>query len=574
MVRLPRLGIAGALILLGSACQDDNPATDSDQPASSTADTGGSDGPTGTGAPTSTGGESDTDGDPGDPFAPAEPVLPRLTVSQYRNAIEHLLGPGLPGTPLEPDTNPYLFYNIGATSTFISELGVQQYEEAADHLSRAVFDDPARREALVGCVPATPGDACVQGFLGTFGRRAYRRPFTAEELTRWTDVANQLSQGDAWRGLQFAVAGILQSPHFLYRVELGEPDPGDPTRLRFTGWEMATRVSFLLWNSPPDDLLLDAAGNGDLYTDAGLLAEAERLLDDPRARVAMQEFFAQYLDLARLDHVTRDPARWPMFSPTMTRSMRTEVQLLVDDLIHRSDSDIRQLFSTRHTFVNAELAKLYDVAAEGASPITFVPVDLPADGPRAGILTLGAFLTMNAHETITSPTNRGKYLRERVLCQIIPPPPGDVDTDLGDDENMDAQTVREKLEQHQNDPVCAGCHSIIDPPGFLFEHFDSIGAYRTLDNGYPIDATGNLDNIPLDGARDLAEALKTDPRVGRCIVNQLYRHATGRLAETSEQPALEALEQRFIKADHRFKQLLLDLVVSEAFRTVAEETDA
>ncbi|MCY0994175.1 DUF1592 domain-containing protein [Nannocystis sp. ILAH1] len=574
MVRLPRLGIAGALILLGSACYDDNSARDSDQAASSTGASAGTDASTGD-APTDTGGESDSDsGDAPDAFVPAEPVLPRLTATQYRNAIEHLLGPGLPGLPLEPDTNPYLFYNIGATSTFISELGVQQYEEAADALSRAVFADQARREALVGCVPLAPGDGCVQNFIGTFGRRAYRRPLTQDEQARWTDVAAQLAEGDAWRGLQFAVAGILQSPHFLYRVELGEPDPGDPTRLRFTGWEMATRLSFLLWNGPPDDLLLDAAGRGDLYTDAGLNAEAERLLDDPRARVALQEFFAQYLDLARLDHVSRDPARWPMFSPTMTASMRTEVQLLVDDLIHRNDGDIRQLFSTRRTFVNAELAALYDVAAEGASPITFVPVELPEDGPRAGILTLGAFLTMNAHETITSPTNRGKYVRERVLCQVIPPPPGDVDTDLGDDENMDAQTVREKLEQHQKDPVCAGCHSIIDPPGFLFEHFDSVGGYRTLDNGYPVDASGNLDGKPLDGARDLAEALKTDPRVGRCIVNQLYRHATGRLPALSENPALEALEQRFIKADHRFKQLLLDLVVSEAFRTVAEETDA
>src|SRR5690606_28652187 len=129
---------------------------------------------------------------------------------------------------------------------------------------------------------------------------------------------------------------------------------------------------------------------------------------------------------ARLDHVSRDLARWPMFSPSMTRSMRTEVQLLVDDLVHRHDSDIRRLFSTRNTFVNAELAALYGVAAEGATPVTFVPVELPESGPRAGILTLGAFLTMNAHETITSPTNRGKYLRERVLCEIIPPPPGDV----------------------------------------------------------------------------------------------------------------------------------------------------
>ena len=336
---------------------------------------------------------------------------------------------------------------------------------------------------------------------------------------------------------------------------------------------MASRVSFLLWNGPPDDLLLDAAARGDLVTEAGLVAEAERLLADPRARLALQAFFAQYLDLARLDHVSRDLARWPMFSASMTASMRTEVQLLVDDLIHRTDSDIRQLFSTRRTFVNEELAALYGVAAEGASPVTFVPVELPDDGPRAGILTLGAFLTMNAHETLTSPTNRGKYLRERVLCEIIPPPPGDVNTDLGED-TEEAQTVREKLEQHQKDPTCAGCHSMLDPPGFLFEHFDSIGAYRTLDNGYPIDASGDLDGTPLSGARDLASALETDPRVGRCIVHQLYRHATGRLPGITELPALKQLEGKLIASDHLFRQLLLELVVSEAFRTVAEETDA
>ncbi|HEY8379095.1 MAG TPA: DUF1592 domain-containing protein, partial [Nannocystis sp.] len=569
MVRFPRSrpGRAGpsgpsALLVLGllAACQTGGTAHDSDQPAS-TGDTGtGTDTGAGTGEPTSTG-ASTTGGEDKPAFVPGGPVLPRLTATQYRNAILHLLGDNLPGPPLEPDTNPYLFYNIGAASTFISELGVQQYEEAADILSRAVFDDPARREALVGCIPAAPADACVQDFLRTFGRRAYRRPLTQDELARWVAISDTLSLGDPWRGLQYAVAGILQSPHFLYRVELGEPDPADPTRLRLTNWEMATRVSFLLWNGPPDDALLDAAERGDLVTDAGLRAEAERLLADPRARVAIQDFFAQYLDLARLDHVSRDPARWPLWTPTMTASMRTEVQLLVDDLVHRQDGDIRRLFSAPRAFVNSELAALYGLKVEGASPITFVPVDLPDNGPRAGILTLGAFLAMNAHETITSPTLRGKYLRERVLCEVVPPPPGDVDTDLDKDGNMNAQTVREKLEQHQKDPVCAGCHAIIDPPGFLFEHFDSIGAYRTLDNGYPVDASGDLDGKPLGGARDLARALETDPRVGRCIVHQLFRHAVGRLPELSEFPALDDLEDRFVASGHRFRQLLLDLVV-------------
>lgn len=572
--RLPlRLGIAGALAL-GSGCYAGETGQDS-AASDGTGTVGSGDpsgGPGGSGDPTTS--DPTTGGEEENKFAPGTPVFPRLTFQQYRNAIDQLLGPDLPKPPLEPDTNPYLFFTIGAASTFISELGVQQYEEAGDAIARAVFTDPARRDPLVGCVPTAPGDACVQGFLGTFGRRAYRRPLTPDELARWTAVSTNLAAGDPWLGLQHAVAGILQSVHFLYRVELGEPDPNDGTRLRYTNYEMASRLSFLLWNAPPDDALLAAAEAGDLVTEAGILAEAERLLADPRARLAIQDFFAQFLDLGRLDGLTRDVALYPQWTPTMAESMRTEIQLLIDDLVFRNDDDVRQIFSTRRTFVNAELANLYGITAEGASPITFVPTELPKDGPRAGILTLGGFLAMNAHETLTSPTLRGKYVRERVLCEIVPPPPGDVDTNLDEGQEMDAKTLREKLEQHREDPLCAGCHAFIDPPGFLFENFDSIGAFRTEDNGWPIDASGDLDGKPLANARELADRLTDDPRVGKCMVTQLYRHATGRLNQLVEKPGLDDLIERFDKSGHRFRQLLLDLAVSEAFRTVSEETDA
>jgi len=513
----------------------------------------------------------DSGGPPPAEFEPGPQVFPRLTERQYRNNIEQLLGAPLPAPPLEPDTNPYLFFNIGAASTTVSELGVQQYEEAAELLTRAVFDDAARREALVGCLPAAPADACVSGFIATFGRRAYRRPLSPDEQARWLGIAGELANGDAWQGLRFAVSGMIQSPHFLYRVELGEPDPADPDRRRYTGHEMASRLSFLIWNTGPDDLLLDAADRGDLLTEDGLLAEAERLLDDPRARTAIQEFFAQFLDLGRLDGIDRDPVRYPLFSPTMIASMRTEVQLLVDDLIHRRDGDIRSIFSTRNTFVNSELAALYGVEAEGASAVTFVPVELPADGPRAGLLTLGAFLTMNAHETENSPTARGKYVRARVLCQDVPAPPPDIDLNLDPKEGDEGKTLRERLEQHRSDPVCAGCHAFIDPPGFLFENFDPIGAWRTLDNGQPIDASGDLDGVPLTSARDLADILKDDKRVGRCMVTQLYRHATGRREVVSERLGLDAVDLEFAASGNRFRDLMLTLVTSEVFRTVSGE---
>lgn len=531
----------------------------------------------GGGTDSADGGEgSADDGDPSDaPLVvdPAPAVLPRLTADQYRNSLELILGPGLPAVALEPDTNPYLFFNIGATTTTLSELGTQQYEEAADEITRMIFDDADRRLALVGCEPAAPGDQCVQGFLEDFGRRAYRRPLTPDELLRWQQITVDLAQGDTWEGLRLAVAGMLQSPHFIYRVELGEPDPDDPQRLRYTGFEMASRLSFLLWNVGPDDELLDAAQAGELLDQDSLRAHAERMLADPRSSRAVQEFFAQYFDLGRLGGVTRDVDDYPMFASSLPQSMRTEVQLLVDDFVFRRDADIRGIFGTRQTFVNEELAMLYGVEAPGASPIAFVPVELPEDGPRAGLLTLGAFLTMNAHESEPSPTLRGKYLRERVLCQTVPAPPDDVDTNIPE-EGGEAQTLRERLEQHVSDPLCASCHNFIDPPGFLFENFDSIGAYRTEESGgHAIDASGELDGQPLANATELGPLLAEDPQVGRCVATQLFRHAQGRLELDRELDVIDDLDRRFAEDGYRFKELLMTLVSHEGFRTLAPEEE-
>jgi hypothetical protein len=258
-----------------------------------------------------------TDGDPGDTtdtdaaptFVPAPPAFSRLTRRQYFNSTRDLLGQGIPVPALEPDQDPHFFTSVGAATTTLSERGAQQYEEAADLLARHVFADEARRLALVGCTPAGIADPCAAEFLAAFARRAYRRPLTADERTRWQTIAAELSSGDPWRGLRFAVAGILQSPHFLYRVERGEPDPADPARHRLTAHELAARLSFLLWNTGPDEALLAAADRGDLHTPELLDAHAARLLNDPRARAAVLEFFSEVLDLRRLDDLTRDPAR-------------------------------------------------------------------------------------------------------------------------------------------------------------------------------------------------------------------------------------------------------------------------
>ncbi len=514
-------------------------------------------------------------------YVPGPVVLPRLTEAQYRASVEDVLGGRevdptlgpLPQLPLEGDTNPYLFYNVGATSTTLSEVGAQRYEESAHALAAAVVEQPARRAAVIGCEPAMPGDACVTAAIDRLGRLLYRRELTAEESSRWARVSVDLAGGDALAGLRLALAGMLQSPSFLYRVELGEPmldpEPGREGWRRYSDLEVASRMAFLLWNAAPDDALLDAAESGALSSEDGIHAEALRMLEDPRTRRAVRAFFAQYLDLPRLGDVhERDLERHPLFTPTLVVAMRTEMELVVDDVVFTRDADIRELFRTRRTFVNDELATLYDLDVEGVTPITFVPVELPEDGPRAGILTLGAFLTMNAHPTETSPTLRGKYVRERLLCDLVPPPPPGVVTDIPDPMGT-PRTLRERLEQHRVRPDCAACHAVIDPPGYLFEGFDSLGAVRETDHGIPVDTSGALDDVPLANGRELGELLSTDARVSVCITRQLFRHVNGRLERPGEEAAIRSLARDFLAGGSRFQDLLLSFVTSESFRHAA-----
>ena len=511
---------------------------------------------------------------PAAPFVPSPPTMPRLTADQYRNSLRDLFGPvldgRLPQVALEPDTNPYLFYSIGGATTALSEQGTQQYEAAAATLTDALFATPTRRGALLGCQPKATDDGCVSGFLRRTGRRLFRRPLTDGDVARWVAVATSTADGDVFRGVRMALYGMLQSPRFLYRIEVGTDDPQKPGGRRYDGYEMAGRLSFLLWNTSPDDDLLQAAERGDLSDDAGLETQVRRLLDSPRARAAVQSFFDQYLNLGVLSQIERDPALYPTYSKSLIAAMRSEVQLLVDDFVFRRDADIRGLFATRRTFVNRELAAHYGVQAPDATDVAFVPVQLPADGPRAGLLSLGAILTMNAHPTDTSPTLRGKYLRERVLCQLVPPPPGNINLNIDTGGGM-PRTLRQRLEEHRKNPACAGCHAIMDPPGFLFENFDSIGAFRSTIAGLPVDASAQVDGETLHDARDLASRLAGDPQVARCLVKQVYRHANARIDGDGDSAMIDELTARFADSGYRVRELLVALAKSDGFRTAQKE---
>jgi hypothetical protein len=435
-------------------------------------------------------------------------------------------------------------------------------------MSHQALADAPTRAALVKCAPSGPSDAaCANQFVSTFGRRAWRRPLTPDEVSRYTGIV--VSAGgtlkDFYGGVEYALAGLLQSPNFLYREEIGQPDPGDNSRRVYQNYELAGRLSYFLWNTTPDEALLDAAQAGSLVSAGGLRTEAERLLATMRAHEAAQSYFAEVVHLGDLDDLPQLATTFPQMSATLGASMRTETLQVFDDIAMTGDHDFRQLFDTRTTYLNAELANLYGLAAPGG--MGFVKVTLPDTGQRAGFLGQGSYLALNAHATATSPTLRGKFIREVLLCEAIPPPPPNVDTKLPPDmPGTTPRTMRQKLETHRSVASCAACHGLMDPLGLGLENFDGIGAFRSTDVGQPIDASGDLDGVHFRDARSLGAAIKEHPKLPECAARSAFRYATGHVEIATEEPLITALAQGFSTDGYRFRALLLSLVTSAGFR--------
>ncbi|MBI5515136.1 MAG: DUF1592 domain-containing protein [Deltaproteobacteria bacterium] len=497
------------------------------------------------------------------PFQAAPGTLHRLTARQYRNAVRDLLGAVTPPADLDVDTSLHGFTSVGASQVDVNPRAAELYEAAALDLSGQAFNDAARRVALVGCEPSRADDDCARGFLARFGRRAFRRPLTGEETGRYVGLSLRTATvfNDPWAGLRYAVAGLLQSPHFLYRVELGQ-GPSEPQGRRYSDFEVASRLSFFLWDSTPDEALLDAAAAGSLGTREGVRGQARRLLQAPAARPAVQHFFAEWLKLERLDTLSRDPGVYPQFTPSLAASMREELLRVVDELVFTRDADLRELFDGRTTFVNPELARLYNLS--GVLGPGFERVTFPEGSPRSGVLTSAGFLSLNAHETVTSPTRRGRFVRQFLLCQELRDPPADVPP-LPPPGGVPT-TLRQRLEVHRTAASCAGCHALMDPLGFAFENFDPIGAYRTTDNGLPVDPRGTFEGAPFRSARELGSLLRRDPRTSACVTRMLYRHATGHRETEGEARVLASLSEAFTRNDHRLRELLVELVASDGFR--------
>ncbi len=505
------------------------------------------------------------------PAGGAQPTahMHKLTASQYANSVRDLLGQGAPVGTVDPDFSDHGFVSVGGSSVSISPSGTNLYEASATAATTWLFADPARLMAALGCIPQTAADAaCAKQALSTLGRRAYRRPLTDDETSRVVTLATTIA-GQAGSsmliGMRHAVNLILQSPNFLYRVELGAPSAADHGRLKYSSFEMASRLASALWDTVPDPALLDAAAKESLVGLDGVNAQARRMLADPRAHQALAAFVTDLYAMHFLQEAMPDPMVYPNFTPTLRQAMQTELQMRVDDMVFATRGDFLSLFDSRTTFVNDELAKHYGLPSPGGTD--FRKVTIPADSPRAGVLGSGAILAGMSLPERSMPTRRGKFVRETLLCQIVPPPPPEVMAQLPPPRNPDDQ-IRQILADHRTNAACAACHALMDPVGLGMENFDGVGRYRTMDKGKPIDATGNLDGVAFDGLAQLGSALRSAAVAGPCLVSKLYTQSLGRAPGERDGAVLNKLATSFASGGNPLDQLMLDLVASDGFRFV------
>ena len=420
---------------------------------------------------------------------------------------------------------------------------------------------PARERILV----CSPDDSnrmeCARDIVRDFGKRAWRRPMTADEIESLGQVADaSLAAGDDFdTAIGLALEAVMMSPHFLFRVEI-DPTPNDPTPHRLSDYELASRLSYFLWSSMPDDELFDVADAGGLNEPAAISAQVERMLADPKADAIVDNFAAQWLFLRGLDEHEPDYAVFPAFDDELRQAMRHETELLFRALLDE-DLPLDQLLTANFTFVNSLLAQHYGLDVEIGEG--FERVQLTGGG-RAGLLTQGAILTVTSYPARTSPVKRGKWVLEQLLCSEPPPPPPGVEgLPEGD---VTGGTVREQMEQHRTDPVCASCHVEMDSIGFALEHFDAVGAYREAYVDAAIDATGELGNASFDGAQELAAVLTADPRFTNCIVEKMYTYALGRGAEAHDEHFIASIEDVTEGAGMTLRSLITAIATSRPFR--------
>ena len=430
-------------------------------------------------------------------------------------------------------------------------------------------DTPSRRRVFT-CQPADSSQAaeaaCAEEIFSTLARRAYRRPVTDTDVDLLLGFYREgREDGDFESGVEMALRRLLVSPEFLFRVERDPEDLGSGAPYFISDLELASRLSFFLWSSIPDDALIDVAANGTLRDPAVLESQVRRMLADPRSETLVTNFAAQWLYLRNLPAVSPDFTTFPDFDEALRRALRQETELFFTSII-REDRSALDLLTADHTFVNERLAKHYDIPNIYGSH--FRRIALPPDSPRGGLLGQGSILAVTAYATRTSPVVRGKWILENILGTPPPPPPPNVPP-LSEEKSDAVLSMRERMVEHRRNPVCASCHAIMDPVGLSLENFDAIGRWRDLTEGFePIDASGGFpDGTTFDGVTGLKQAIlgRSDQFV-RTLTEKLLTYGLGRAMEYYDAPAVRAVERDAANDDYRFSSLILGIVKSTPFQ--------
>lgn len=514
----------------------------------------------------------DTGTDTGDPFdvdvIPAPGGIRRLTPDQYVDSVELMLGAAAAEAADPPDL-PQLgsFDSETATREPLTPVDIEDYESSALAIGTAVMNDSAQLAMVAPCINVSQDDACYEEIARSLGRFAWRRPLTEAEIESVTGIAlaaQQWASGDFMTGVKYEVATILESTNFLYVTEVGMPT-GEGEIRELDPDELATRLSFFLVGHTPDLALLDLAEAGGLDSDADIEATAYELLDRPAARERAMAFYDELFRLRDLQNKGKDSVLFPTFTRELAEAMRQETQLLIQNVVFEEESSFLNIFDASYTFVNDDLAQLYGIDPP-AFPWQLVP--LPADQGRAGFLTHGAFLSVFSHPNINSPTRRGLFVQETLLCTDIQPPPPEVNP--MPPSPTEGQTLRQWMEQvHNSDSGCADCHGLMDPVGYAFERYSPIGAHRQLDNGLPIDSSGTVPGLgSFATAAELAQLIRNDPRTPNCVVRNLYRSTLGHREGSDQVEGIALLDDNFAETNYNYKALMVELTLNPLFRLV------
>jgi hypothetical protein len=506
------------------------------------------------------------------PTPGGQPTVRRLTEVQYRNIIADVFGAHIVVSGrFDPIVRTEGLLAVGASRATITPSGVERFAAMARSVAAQVVD-AQNRALLIPCAPAAadaPDAACAEQLLMRTARYLFRRSVTRDDIAPYLAAAElgARTRSDFYAGLGYALQGMLAAPDFLFITEGVEPDPQRGGEQRLDAYARATRLSFLLWNSAPDEALLAAAERGELLDASGLENHAQRLMDSPRFRDGVRAFFTDMLGLDDYATLEKDSLLFPAFGLAAAEDSREQVlRTLIDALIVR-DGDYRDIFTTRRTFMTSALGLVYRVPA--TAPGGWAPYEFPEGDPRAGIQTQLSFVALHSHPGKSSPTLRGKAIRELLLCQRVPDPPGDVNFDRFNDPASPLKTARKRLDAHSTEPACAGCHKLMDPIGLALEHFDAAGQTRASEGGEPIDASGEINGVRFEDAVGLGTALRQDPAATACVVRRAYTYAAARPVERSEREWLNWLEQRFAAEDYRLRPLFEHIATSEALYAVA-----